>query len=192
MAYRSFFDLTICTESDIALPLLLGRVWKLVHIASARSKIPFAVAFPGWMAQGFTFGNRLRVFVQDRDAADALYDALEAMSGVTDLAEGSRVQSAKGNGAYEAYVMQRLPSSISKGRKSIVMERAEGLQVQARLRRMAQQRGLPFVWMRSSSGHEFKLVVERIAVEAERSEGATQPNGYGLSRATQIVALPVA
>ncbi len=188
MPFDTYFDLRLRPEPDIPSWDRLGRLWHLVHAAGARSETAFAVAFPQWMRNGFGFGDILRVFTTDSARAEALYDALEQMPQAPDLAEGSRVRRAHPSDAFEAFLMHRIPSGISKHRKTVSLERAQALHQESLRRRIAQQQQLPFVRMRSSSGNAFRLVVERIVANPDQ-QGA--PNGYGLSRASQIVALPV-
>jgi len=188
MAYRTYFDLTLQPDPEIAAWDRMGALWREVHRASAKSKTPFAVAFPGWMREGFTLGQTLRVFTLGETAANTIYDVLEQRPQWCDLATGSRVKSVAASVPFEAYRMHRLPSGVAKARRNVPLDVAQALQAQARERRIAQQTVYPFVVMRSSSGHKFRLVIERIAASAEKSG---EPNSYGLSRATQTVALPV-
>lgn len=193
MAYTTYFDLTMRPgqggPDEAPSWDRLGRIWRITHGASRNIGVPFAVAFPHWMRDGFSLGAILRVFVQDAESAEHLYAALEQVPGITDLAKGSCVRHVSGiPHIFEAYLMRRIPSGISKARKTVSADTQRLLHDKARLRRLAQQQGLPFVRMRSSTGHGFRLVVERIAASVD-AQGA--PNGYGLSRATQIVALPV-
>jgi len=189
MPFETYFDLTLRRESDIPSWDRLAQLWHLVHKASARSNTRFAVAFPHWMQNGFGFGDTLRIFTETPTCAEALYGALETMPRAIDLAAGSSIRRAARCDACEAFLMHRLPSAPSKNRKSVALERAVELQQDALRRRLAQQQQQPFVRMRSSSGNAFRLVVERIAATADQ-QGT--PNGYGLSRTSQIVALPVA
>jgi CRISPR-associated endoribonuclease Cas6/Csy4 subtype I-F len=188
MTYRTYFDLTLQPDPEIPAWDRMAALWRDVHRASAKSKTPFAVAFPGWMGEGFTLGQTLRVFARGEAGANAIYDVLKSHPQWGDLATGSPVKTAASSAAYEAYRMHRLPSGVSKTRRTVPMDVAQALQSKARERRLAQQTAYPFVVMRSSSGHKFRLVVERIAASADQ---CAEPNGYGLSRATQIVALPV-
>lgn len=189
MAYRTHFDLTLQPDPEIPAWDRMGALWRDVHRASAKSKAPFAVAFPGWMREGFTLGQTLRVFTPGESVANALYDALEKQPHWGDLAVGSRVKSSAASvSSFEAYRMHRLPSGVAKARRTVPLDVAQALQGQARERRLAQQTAYPFVVMRSSSGHKFRLVIERTAADPEQSG---EPNSYGLSRTTQIVALPV-
>ena len=193
MAYITYFDLTLSPgqagPDEAPAWDRLGRVWRVTHGASRKIGVPFAVAFPGWMREGFGVGPTLRIFVQDAGSAERLYDAIERTPGIGGLITGSRVRAVQGTPqAFEAYLMHRIPSGISKTRKTIPADVQQTLRESARLRRLTQQQGLPFVRMRSSTGNGFRLVIERVATTAD-TEGV--PNGYGLSRTTQIVALPV-
>lgn len=184
MKFSAYFDAVALADAELAPWDQLGRVLKLMHGASAASKNPFAIAFPDWMEKGFTLGKRLRVFTLDRDAGEAMQEALPPE--VEDWCVCSRVRPAPATDHYTAYLMHRIPSGISRPNAPDA-ERWRGLQAQARDRRIAQQRSLPFLTMRSSKGHKFRLVIERIEASAD---AGGRPNGYGLSRSTQIVALP--
>lgn len=188
MPFDTYFDLKLRREPDIPSWDRLGRLWHLVHVAGTRSATPFAVAFPQWMQNGFGFGEVLRVFTEGATRAEALYDALERSPQAADLAEGSRVRRAPRADRFESFLMHRAPSGVAKNRRTVALERAQELREHALRRRLAQQQSLPFVRMRSSSGHAFRLVVERLAASGTET-GA--PNGYGLSRASQIISLPV-
>lgn len=188
MTYSTYFDLTLQPDPEIPTWDRMGALWRDVHRASAKSRTPFAVAFPGWMGVGFTLGQTLRVFTRSEADANAIYHVLKSHPQWGDLATESPVKTAAGSASYEAYRMHRLPSGVSKTRRTVPLDVAQALQAKARARRLAQQTAYPFVVMRSSSGHKFRLVIERIAADPGQSG---EPNGYGLSRATQIVALPV-
>lgn len=188
MPLETYFDLRLRRDPDIPVWDRLGRLWHLVHSAASRSAVPFAVSFPFWMQGGFGFGETLRLFTPDQAHAESLYDALEKAPHAADLAEGSRIRKVHAPQTFESFLMCRIPSGSSKARKNVEFERAQELRQQALRRRIAQQQHLPFVRMRSSSGHAFRLVVKRIAASGAET-GA--PNGYGLSRTSQIVALPV-
>ena len=188
MPLETYFDLRLRRDPDIPAWERLARLWHLVHSAASRSAVPFAVSFPFWMQGGFGFGETLRLFTPDSSRAESLYDALEKAPQAADLADGSRIRKAHAPQTFEAFLMHRIPSGPSKPRKNVELERAKELRDQALRRRIAQQQHLPFVRMRSSSGHAFRLVVERVAASGTET-GA--PNGYGLSRTSQIVALPI-
>lgn len=184
MKFGAYFDAVALADAELAPWVQLGRILKLMHGASAATRHPFAIAFPDWMEQGFTLGKRLRVFTLDREAGEGLQDALSPE--VEDWCVSTRVRTAPATDHYVAYLMHRIPSGISRPDAPDAQHRRE-LQAQARSRRIAQQQALPFLTMRSSKGHKFRLVIERVTASADASG---KPNGYGLSRASQIVALP--
>ena len=190
MPFDTYFDLTVRqdTETDIPHWDCMGQVWRIVHVAGGMTGDAFAVAFPEWMRSGFTLGGTLRVFTRGDDAAQRMYDAIEQAPRFAVFAQGSRVRSVKNAQAFEAYKMHRIPSGPSKGRKIIDLQAQTMLRERSRRRLLTQQSSLPFVRMRSSSGRGFRLVIERVVAKADQ-QGS--PNGYGLSRTTQIVALPV-
>lgn len=194
MTYDTYFDITLNPDvggDPDAVPAweALSLAWRAVHGASRRTETPFAVAFPRWMREGFTLGGVMRIFVQGMDVADRLYDAIDEVPQWQAWAYGSRIRKVpKEPQAYESYRMRRLPSGVSRQRKTITLEEQLALRDRARSRILVQQQGLPFVRMRSSSGNLFRLVIERQYVSAP-TDGV--PNSYGLSRATQVVAVPI-
>lgn len=187
--FKSYFNLHLKPAQDIPRWDVLGRAWREVHRAGAKSAIPFAVAFPEWMKNGYTVGDVLRVFVLDTEQANRLCDAIEPVLDEGDIATVSRVLDVPEKaGVWEAYRMRRLSGPVSKNRKTVLLDAAIEMRHQANSHQRKLQASLPFVWMRSGSGQKFKLVIERVAGDP-LWQG--EPNGYGLSRATQMIGLPV-
>lgn len=189
MTFSTYFDLTLHKDPEIPSWDRMGRLLRITHVGGKASHTPFAIAFPGWMREGYTLGDTMRVFVEDEKGAVAICESIEAAPGLRDLAIGSRIKKADCSGELEAYLMHRISSGASKGGK-IPYDEKVAYQDKARARRIAEQEALrlPFLRMRSSTGNGFRLVIGRIKVE---SMTQSLPNGYGLSRATQMVALPV-
>ncbi|WP_172437718.1 type I-F CRISPR-associated endoribonuclease Cas6/Csy4 [Acidithiobacillus marinus] len=171
----------------------LGALWKSVHRLSAHHHIPFAVAFPHWMQKRGApgFGDVLRIFTETPESGTKMHDNLMSESDYSCVL--SPVFHAPPDEAiqgWEAFMMLRLPSGVSKTRKSIPLDQAIALQKQAWERRALDLKGKPYVlMMASSSGQRFRLTVDR-QVLTGTSSGGGEPNGYGLSRATQTIALP--
>ena len=105
MIFGTYFDLRLRPDPGVPDWDRLGRMLRIVHVASAQagaqagamgdymgdaqSAAPFAIAFPDYMSEGnFTLGQRLRVFTQDAQGAEALYDGIEQAPMAADLAEG--------------------------------------------------------------------------------------------------------
>lgn len=185
-SYKTYFDLSIIKDAEIAQPVLMGVAWRYVHQASVKASVPFAVAFPKREEGGFSLGGKLRIFTQDMAGSERLYDEIELRTGLTNIASLSRIYTAKDVNVFEAYMMKRIPSGVLKTHTNLEQEKI--VQARAKLRRMAEQRSLPYVWMQSSTSNKFKLVIERVTVSADNKG---KPNGYGLSRLSQIIALPV-
>lgn len=204
---QAYFDLQFpgLSFGSMSLNTPISRLWRLVHQVSAHQQIPFAVAFPEMRERKSGFGQKMRIFVRTLDNAEILADRMrDALSHRADhipgvlLMDGVEVlSSASAYSAWEAYFMVRIPSGVSRHRKNIPLDRANALRAQAMDRRLAdiRKKGLPSVQMASSSssGNVFRLTVERRVLTEQDGiySGEQQPNGYGLSRATQIIALPV-
>lgn len=194
--YDHYFEITVNAEKTnpyLRKGSLVGIAWRQVHQAAARASIPFAVSLPDFQLAFRSVGQRLRIFTEGAAGAEKILAGIRDLPGAeTHLTFGAvtAVDLQKSH-AYEAYFMQRLPHSPSKKRKTIPWEEAVEFQKRAAERRMAEQRHLPFVWMESSTGRTFKLVIERkVALYGEPPE-LGQPNGYGLSRKSQVVSLPI-
>lgn len=187
MSPKIFVDITLRSDQEIPVWDVMGRVWRGTHSAAARAGVKFAVSFPEYMKNGFGLGKKLRVFFGSlEDANNAL-----SMLQVTDVSEYASIsRPVEVDGAekpYEAYMMHRIPSGISKRNDGKDESRKE-IQFKARKRRLSQQAHHPFVRMRSSKGLQFRLVFER--VPAHKGQQG-DPNGYGLSRKSQVIAVPV-
>lgn len=172
----------------------LGSLWRSVHRLSAHRHIPFAAAFPHWMQKRGApgFGDVFRIFTETLEGCAEIRDNLmEDSDDRYGLSPVSHVPSAESIQTWEAFLMLRLPSGVSKTRKNIPMDQAEALQKKAWERRVLGLKNKPYVLMTtSSSGQHFRLIVDRQML-ARESLGSGTPNGYGLSRATQTIALPV-
>jgi len=183
-----YSDVIIRPEQDTPHWDRLRRPWWAIHGISRQHEIPFAIAFPEWMENGFGLGYRMRLFFENAEQADTFLDHLDAWQAREEyLSEISRIRKIGHPCSYEAYMQRRISSGISKT-GAIPLDVKQSLRDQARQRRIRQQEGLPFVRMRSANGNEFRLVLDRVQVNPSQTG---RPNSYGLSRATQIVALPV-
>lgn len=188
-----YFELTLTPSDSILLyyptkHILCGAIWRAVHGLAAHLRIPFAIAFPDVSNDPPGLGERLRLFGEGEAAIRTLRDAWMSAPGYQDGASASALHPAPVTPAFEAYFMRRLPSAPSHASKTISLATRTALQDAARERRRIEQVDLPFAWMTSSSGRTFRLVVERLPVTPGH---CGLPNGYGLSRATEVLALPV-
>jgi CRISPR-associated endoribonuclease Cas6/Csy4 subtype I-F len=197
MRAQFFFDIE-CREGAGAAPVLLSQAWRQLHTRAARHEhVVFAVDFPGVQdlgsAKGFALGRTLRAFTEEREAADSLADALDRLLDAnTHLVHRTRAAlapQAAGQPGWRIWNMQRLsglrlPAATPLQERQAAMARRFELVEQQR----ARQAQLPFVWMRSSTGQVFKLV---LAQQTTEIAAFGEPNGYGLSRKSQQVSVPV-
>ena len=87
MNYHTYFDLKIHEDSEIPSWDLIGRVWRIVHVAGGATHTHFAISFPNAMAKGFGLGQIMRVFTTSQENAEKMYDSIEAYPGIVDLVE---------------------------------------------------------------------------------------------------------
>lgn len=169
----------------------LGAVWRVTHACAAQSKTPFAVAFPHYI-DGRTLGDVLRVFTQDERGADSILRGLDQQSHAGSvpmpdlISDIGRVQAVGTPLGYAAYFQERLPCKLSKRLEGDLewAKRREDIRRNA----LARQREYPWAPMESSAGHHFILKVRREVVDPAATG---LPNGYGLSRKTQVAPLPI-
>lgn len=203
----AFMDLHAVPGDDLPFRVAAGAALRIIHGASARTGVRFAIAFPGYGADrpgaGATpldgdrkiIGSKLRVFASGTDALQVLMASDGALARLKAFCVAGTVlpvDPAAVRG-HEAYILRRLPSGISKKRKSISEDRQREMREAHRAKLKARQRGLPFLPMRSSGGAVFSLTFERVSVTPGEAEAMRdgEANGYGLSRSESIVALPV-
>lgn len=164
----------------------LGKVWRIAHGCANAAQTPMAVAFPHYV-EGRSLGDVLRLFAPSDDKADALARHIgEAHCTLID--DMSRTEYAAQAPVHMAFFMERMPSRLPErlaGDKDWVKRRDE-----IRQRATQRQREYPFAAMQSSTGHQFLLKVRREIVQPQAQDGV--PNAYGLSRKTQVIALPMA
>lgn len=185
MAYRDYFDLSIIPDEMMPRNMVMSKLWRELHRAGAHANTSFAVAFPRYGENGL--GSVLRVFAGNAADARFLQEYMGRLTVVRDYAYTSDILVTHSQ-RYEAFMMARITSGPSKAYKRSRQDVATEVQRLARDRRIRAQRHLPFAHMTTSTNLHFRLVVNRVSLDAD-SFGL--PNGYGLSRSTQVVALPV-
>lgn len=199
MRAQFFFDIECRAGTAASTPVLLSQAWRQLHTRASRHEhVAFAVDFPEIVAQqpgaarDFPLGSTLRAFTEEREAADALADALDhLLDASTHHVRRTRAALAPADSAklgWRIWHMQRLsgmrlPASTPVQERQAALARRFALVEQQR----ARQASLPFVWMRSSTGQVFKLVLEH---ELTSIPAFGEPNGYGLSRKSQQVSVP--
>lgn len=188
MSPSVYFDLTFPRyPTPGELYTKMGQAWRTIH---AVCREPFAMGFPEY-GEGNVLGKKLRVYLESADAADDLADKLEKeLSGPCQglvLGRNKKLTRAELQGPQVVYMMKRLSSKSSASPDDENYSKRIEAQAKRRARQKVEQAALPFVWMASSSGAKFKLVIDRAFVE-HPMEG--EPNGYGLSRKSGMVSLP--
>ena len=168
----------------------MGMFWRVLHAICANRSIAFAMGFPEYQLVDNVLGRTLRVYFESREQAQEVAEALDASGKFPDVViEFIRtISEAEKSGPQAVYFMRRIPGkpSVKPGQEGY--EEAASRQERHRRRARTLQAGLPYLFMRSSQGHEFRLVVERVDVE-QPAEGT--PNGYGLSRRSSVVTVPI-
>lgn len=189
MICKHYFDLRLRPSSDdIPTWDRFGRILRAVHVAGVHSGTPFAIDFPRSMSEGFTLGDTLRVFVESTSGADKVCDSLDGVDWFADEVEGSRIKVVGSPKAYSALVHHSIPGGVLKPRDGFSMEAQAQRRAATKAERYARTAHLPYLKIRSSSNKVFNLRLERISATSDQMGS---PNGYGVSRPSQIIALPV-
>lgn len=189
--WQWYYDCRIRKETGLSTIDILSMVWRKVHLLASCNEIKYAVAFPSWNGMGRNVGEILRLWFYNEEWANKIHDGLtndEKMPDYVILNRIKKICSDKMCFNYEAYFQHRLPGKINKNLRTIPLEVAIKKRELAMARRKAEQANLPHVMMWSSSGNKFQLVFSRKIVDGSYDG---EPNGYGLSRKTQIVPIPI-
>lgn len=201
MDISHYIDLEIIPMEGVVIPDVMSLALRHLHV----SGVPFALAFPDM--EGKLFGKRLRVFGSEVDL-DAVYDRLTT-SQVDDYAKIRRVRAVSdavkeiAEIKYESFFMLR-PKTIGKLKKDLKLLHRKGKRSYSEFpsdilddilpkldKKNAHLARTPYLNVRSNtSGAEFKLYIERRPHEGDIDLEAA-PNGYGLSRQSHVIALPV-
>jgi len=189
MKLTTYIDIIARPGGEVTLHDVMSFLVQQLHHASRHGKL--ALAFPN-MGKKPGLGDFVRVFSEDIETLNRLSDFLEKNPRVDEYAIVRRPKTVPGGIAeYECYSYFRLSHGLSKARRARLGERGELLQqlnMNGREKRRLLLDGLPFVTLYSSTTKsQFRLHVRRSP--CAYSEG--EPNGYGLSRKSQVLAIPV-
>jgi CRISPR-associated endoribonuclease Cas6/Csy4 subtype I-F len=165
-----------------------GRLLRALHVAGAQTEAKFAIDFPDWMIESFSLGDRLRIFGENSTELNKVYDSLESCAWLEDEVEAGRIRTVKDVKGYCALMHHGFGGGVIKARGALDLQAVKATEERKKLTFFAKTQALPYIKILSSSGNQFTLRLERImASESDRGD----PNGYGVSRPTQIIALPI-
>ena len=179
-----YFNVRVATEATARGPAgfaidVIAKLLKAVHAICEQKKIQFASAFPqARNGDHFHPGTVLRVFVETRDAADDIGDALEANTFLAGYIHVGRIRVSPLEGVSSvSYERFRISS-----RKSVKPEH--------RLRRLAEGDSLPYLKIASASNGEGFSLRFKVVQHSQAPSSEIEPNGYGLSVSTRSFRLP--
>jgi len=196
---QAYIDVASRPGGEVTLHDVMSLIVQTVHHASKHGKV--AIGFPTMKSKP-GLGDVVRVFAEDVDTLNKVMDFLAEDSRIDEYAIVRRPKSVpEGVLEHEAFVYFRLSHRLSDARMKRLGNLGNQFQqfnLESRSNRAdrlntVDKRGrnvsdIAFATIYSSSTQtQFKLHVERM--DCEYSEG--EPNGYGLSRVKNIIALPV-
>ena len=182
-----YFDMRLRRDGNMPLPEKTERIMGYLHEVIAGGH-RLAVAFPRMLVLP-GLGDLVRVFGEEEERLGEAMDALMDREGIDDLVAFRRMKPIpEAPAGYECYRRFRIPGKRLSAKRRGNPEYEEK-QATLRRKRLAQSQALPFVRVRSrSTGRTFWLHIERCVVDrVEQGE----PDAYGLSRRSSIVALPI-
>jgi CRISPR-associated endoribonuclease Cas6/Csy4 subtype I-F len=189
MKLAAYLDVIARPGGEVTLHDVMSFIVQQLHHASNHGKI--ALAFPN-MREKHGVGDFVRVFAENIETLNDISDSLIANPRMDEYAAIRRAKPVpSGITRYESFAVFRLPHKLSEKRRASLGERGElrqRINDKCRENRRATLHKLPFVTLYSSTTKsQFRLHVQRSS--CTYSEG--EPNGYGLSRKSQILAVPV-
>ncbi len=189
MKLMAYVDIIGRPGNEVTLHDVISFLVQQLHHASKHGKL--ALAFPNMGAKP-GLGDFVRVFAEDIETLNRVVDALAEDPRVDEYAIVRRPKPVPdGVTSYESYSYFRVPHKLSEARLARLGEKGvlrQEINRRLREKRRAKLDELPFVTLYSSTAKaQFRLHIERRP--CEYSEG--EPNGYGLSRKSQVIAVPV-
>lgn len=188
----AYLDVIARPGGEVTLHDVMSFIVQQLHHASRHGKV--ALAFPS-MGKKPGLGDFVRVLAKDIETLNRVSDFLTASPRVDEYAVVRRPKPVpEGITEYESFNYFRLSHGLSDARRNRLGAQGELRQrINEKCRenhktKLNDQHGLPFATLYSSTTKsQFRLHIERRP--CVYSEG--EPNGYGLSRKSQVVAIPV-
>ncbi|TXF10353.1 type I-F CRISPR-associated endoribonuclease Cas6/Csy4 [Pelomicrobium methylotrophicum] len=188
-----YLDILVRKGSDVTPHDIISFLTQKLHDARRFGKL--ALAFPT-MGVKPGLGDMIRVFAEEREVLDRVCDFFAEDGRVDDYAIVRHPKHVPENvDGYEAYLQRKFARPLSRSRLERLGERGRMLHrfnLDIREKQRKRAGGLekyPFVTLYSaSSRQQFRLFVQRIEATKEQQG---EPGGYGLSRANNIIGLPV-
>lgn len=188
----AYLDVIARPGGEVTLHDVMSFIVQQLHHASRHGKV--ALAFPS-MGKKPGLGDFVRALAEDIETLNQVSDFLTANPRVDEYAVVRRPKPVpEGVTEYESFNYFRLSHGLSDARRNRLGDHGERLQefnMEARSKRanrMNAKADIAFATIYSSTTKsQFRLHVERRP--CAYSEG--EPNGYGLSRKNQVMAIPV-
>lgn len=200
MLAQYYVDLMTRKGVEIAPGVLATNLMQRVHPfikEAAHAGRHVAVAFPDMRAR-FGIGERQRWFAEQRETLEALIDRLARDPRFDDYWIARQIKPTPSECERQvAYVRFRISHALSQARaarhpRAATLEAINSKTRNKRLRHLeSTPAGIGYLDLRSASTQQqFRLFVQRVDVSPQIMSNAGAPDSYGLSRPTQIVALP--
>ncbi|MBB5321552.1 type I-F CRISPR-associated endoribonuclease Cas6/Csy4 [Marinobacter oulmenensis] len=202
-------DITLLSDSDIALGFLWQKLYQQVHIALVDKKIgenlsAVAVGFPEYGQRGFPLGRKLRLYAEEQSQLERVDVAsyVERLSDYVHVKSIKPVPQATGYVSFRRYHAKgqaRIEKDELNKAKRWAAKSGKPLEdclLALEKTRPEPETGLPYIWMESqrakkrdgSSARKFPLFINM--EEHERAKHG-ELNCYGLSSPGAPVGLPV-
>lgn len=200
MLAHYYVDLTTRKGVEIAPGVLASNLMQGIHpfIKKAAQEGRYvAVAFPD-MAARFGIGERQRWFAEQRETLEAMLDRLTSDPRFDDYWIARQIKPVPAACDRQvAYVRLRLSHALSQARaarhpRAATLDEINRKTRNKRLRHLeSAPAGIGYLDLRSASTQQqFRLFVQRVEAGSDILLDENAPDSYGLSRPTQIVALP--
>jgi len=202
---KSYIEITLLPDADIALGFLWEKVYQQVHLALAENKVSkyesaIAVSFPKYRDKSFPLGDKLRLFAQTAGQLQQL-DIGKWLNRLTDYTHHTSIKAVPSNvNAFVCFKRKQFKSSskieADIERRALYLSQKGNRPIEDVRTDLAAQKydgkyDLPFVYMTSlstseatvpSSRNKFRLFIEKEDVEKAQAGSFTC---YGLSSRQQ-------
>lgn len=189
---KSYVDITLLPDADIALYFLWEKVYQQIHLALVEAqgqnkKQPIGIAFPEYASDKFHLGNKLRVFAESEGDLATL-NLPSWLARLSDYVHLTKVRDVPDK--LDGYaIFKRLQLKSNNDRLARRKAKRDGIDLEAAHAYFENRKEVysqaPFIRMKSlSSGKQFRLLITKeITNSSDASKGFST---YGLSSKSSV------
>lgn len=193
---KSYVDITLLPDADIALYFLWSKVYQQIHLALVEAKddnntVKFGVSFPEYeydeQNHKYTLGSKLRLFAPSESDLQAL-NLRKWLARFSDYVHLTQIRDVPDQVGQYAF-FKRLQPKSNNARLAWRKAKREGISLERAMAYFEKRKETysqePFIRIGSlSSGHQYRLLIAK--VETDMTDAANGFSTYGLSSSSAV------